>query len=236
MKIVFVFVSLLFFPTALFATWSIILVDPATGEIGIAGASCTSNCYGIGKIIPGKGAIVVQAMSSSAARAKGLQMILSDFSPQEIVTALRDASFEPERQQYAVITLAHASTPMIYTGDSTKAFKGAVTAGGVSIQGNTLLNNDVIPKIFQAVEKGQQDRLALPEILMAALLAGAEAGGDSRCGEQTATSAFITVARPADKKPYLNLIIFGQRRGGPNAVTMLAHKYERWKSKRSMKM
>jgi uncharacterized Ntn-hydrolase superfamily protein len=52
------------------ATWSIIIVDPGTGEIGIAGASCTKNCYGIGEIIPGKGAIIVQAMSNSRARRK----------------------------------------------------------------------------------------------------------------------------------------------------------------------
>jgi hypothetical protein len=53
---------------AAFATWSIIIIDPVTEEIGIAGASCTYNCYGIGKIIPNVGAIIVQAMSNNAAR------------------------------------------------------------------------------------------------------------------------------------------------------------------------
>ncbi|HET9277132.1 MAG TPA: DUF1028 domain-containing protein, partial [Flavitalea sp.] len=49
------------------ATWSIIVIDPKTKEIGIAGASCTRSVYGIGAIIPGKGAIVVQAMSNGFA-------------------------------------------------------------------------------------------------------------------------------------------------------------------------
>jgi hypothetical protein len=39
--------------------------------------------YGIGAIVPGKGAIVVQGMSNKNARNKGLQMTFADVSPQE---------------------------------------------------------------------------------------------------------------------------------------------------------
>jgi hypothetical protein len=45
------------------ATWSIIAVNRATGEVWISGASCTSHVSGIEQIVPGKGAVVVQAMS-----------------------------------------------------------------------------------------------------------------------------------------------------------------------------
>ncbi|GAB4017395.1 hypothetical protein GCM10028773_13680 [Spirosoma koreense] len=38
-----------------------------------------------------------------------------------------------------------------------------------------------------------------PETLMLALEAGAEAGGDKRCGEQRATCAFIRMATPNEK-------------------------------------
>ena len=58
-------------------------------------------------------------------------------------------------------------------------------------------------------------------IIMIALEAGSTSGGDKRCGEQKASSAFIIVAKPDDKKPYINLNIFGQRKGGQNAVEML---------------
>ena len=58
------------------ATWSIIVADPKTKQIGIAGASCTRSVYGIGAIVPGKGAIVVQAMSNGAARLQGFRMIM----------------------------------------------------------------------------------------------------------------------------------------------------------------
>ncbi len=233
MRAILTLIILLFSNAHLFATWSIIIVDPVTGEIGIAGASCTKNCYGIGEIIPGRGAIIVQAMSNNQARAKGVQMILTDHSPYEIITALMDSYFDPERQQYAVVTLKHFSAPMTYTGDSTRVYKGAFTTNGISVQGNTLLNETVLEKMLIVAQKGKDDKLPIDEILILALQAGAQAGGDLRCGEQRATSAFITVAKATDKKPYLNLMIFNQAKGGPNAVTMLCKKYDRWKSKRS---
>ena len=65
---------------------------------------------------------------------------------------------------------------------------------------------------------------------MKALLAGSEAGGDKRCGEQKASSAFITVMRPGDdpKKPHLNLVISGIGKGGNNAVNVLEDRYRKW--------
>ena len=82
------------------ATWSIIAVDRETGEIGIAGASCTFDVQGIASIVPGKGAIVVQAASSYFARMKGVQLMRNDASANEILDAMNNDEFEPEKQQY----------------------------------------------------------------------------------------------------------------------------------------
>src|SRR5688572_13050909 len=89
------------------ATWSIIIIDPKTKEIGITGASCTPSVYGIGAIIPGKGAVIVQAMSNYAARVKGLKMLMADATPEEILKAMQDPEFDPEEQQYAVISVKY---------------------------------------------------------------------------------------------------------------------------------
>jgi uncharacterized Ntn-hydrolase superfamily protein len=215
----------------IFATWSIIMIDPKTNEIGIAGASCTYNCYGIGKIIPNMGAIIVQAMSNGQAREKGVQMILAESTPETIINALRNPGFDPERQQYAVVTIKHIERPATYTGDSTNQFGGSLTKSGVSVQGNTLTSDDELKIIMQAVEKGQREALNIAEILMSALEAGSTSGGDKRCGEQKASSAFIIIAKPDDKKPYINLNIFGQAKGGQNAVVMLRKKFDKWKGK-----
>ena len=178
--------------THVFATWSIIIIDQKTKEIGIAGASCTHNCYGIGEILPGKGAIIVQAMSNNQAREKGMEMIRSGNSPQEIIKVLRGPFYDPERQQYAIVSLRHFDFPATYTGRSTHDFGGTITGPGFSVQGNTLTGENVLKEIYEAVLRGQRDGLPIDKILMLALEAGARAGGDKRCGEQTATSAFIT--------------------------------------------
>lgn len=214
-----------------FATWSIILIDPQTKEIGIAGASCSYNCYGIGKIAPGMGAIIVQAMSNNDARDIGMKLLMAKATPEQIIEAMRSPEFDPEEQQYAVVTIEFIKDPKTYTGTATTKFNGALTGEGVSVQGNTLTSAAELQIIMDAVIKGRKDRLPLASILMSALEAGSRAGGDNRCGEQLATSAFLTIARPGDKTPYLDLVIFGQYKGGPNAVNVLRIKYDKWVKK-----
>jgi uncharacterized Ntn-hydrolase superfamily protein len=226
--IIFIF---LHFHLQSFATWSIIIIDSETGEIGIAGASCTHNCYGIGKIIPNVGAVIVQAMSNRQAREKGVEMIIAESTPEQVIEALKNPIYDPERQQYAVVTIKNIHAPSTYTGNLTNTFHGALTANGVSVQGNTLANESTIKTILAVILQGQQDKLNIHQILMMALEAGSKLGGDKRCGEQTASTAFITVNKPNQKKPYLNLIIFGQKKGGQNAVVLLRKRYERWKKK-----
>jgi uncharacterized Ntn-hydrolase superfamily protein len=222
---------LLFYFTNTFATWSIIIIDPKTNEIGIAAASCSYNCYGIGKIVPNMGAVIVQAMSNHQAREKGVQLMIAGATPEQIIQAMRDPAFDPERQQYAVVTIKYINNPGTYTGDSTKTYHGALTANGVSVQGNTLTNENELKIILDAVLQGQKDLLHISEILLTALEAGSASGGDKRCGEQRATSAFIIVYRPTDHKPYVNLRIFGQGKGRQNAVVLLRKKFNRWKNK-----
>ncbi|WP_460674289.1 DUF1028 domain-containing protein [Larkinella ripae] len=222
---------LLFLALPAFATWSILIIDEKTGEIGIAGASCSPNCYGIGQIVPGKGGIIVQAMSNDEAREKGLALIRAGASPAEIIAALKKPEFEFEEQQYAVITLAHPDAARTYTGAETHPSRGALTARGVSVQGNILTNEQELQVVLDAVLKGRSEGLRIDAILMRALEAGSAAGGDKRCGEQRATSAFLMVAKPDDQpnRLSLDLRIFGQHKGGPNAVSLLREKYDRRK-------
>ncbi|AHF15367.1 DUF1028 domain-containing protein [Niabella soli] len=213
------------------ATWSIIIIDPKTKAIGIAGASCTYSVYGIGAIAPGKGAIVVQAMSNNSARAKGLQMILADASPDEILAAIKDPEFDPEAQQYAVICANYLEHPVTYTGMKTTSDKGAFVAKGIAVQGNTLADQAELKAVLRAAIKAQKRALPIEEVLMLAMEAGAELGGDKRCGSRKAASAFLTVARPGDPAdhPYLNLVIYGTNEK-VNAVEALRNKFDQWKS------
>jgi uncharacterized Ntn-hydrolase superfamily protein len=213
-----------------FATWSIIVIDPRTGEIGIAGASCTSDCSGIGSIIPGKGAIIVQAMSNYNAHDVGRRLIREGWSLDEIMNkVLLQARFDPEHQQYAIVTLKEMD-PLTYTGDSAVFYKGAITGKGISVQGNLLTSENELRVIFDAVVQAQKDSMNIYEILMSALVAGSKAGGDKRCGEQKAQSAFMVVAKPTDdeKSPCMKLVATGIEKGGENAVAVLLEEYRKW--------
>lgn len=218
------------------ATWSVIVIDPKTKEIGIAGASCTPSVYGIGAIIPGKGAVVVQAMSNYAARVKGLKMLMADASPEEILKAMMDPEFDPEEQQYAVISLKYINKPITYTGTETNDGKGALTANGISVQGNTLTNANDLQAILNTAIKAQKDSLAIQDVLLLALEAGSKLGGDKRCGAIKATSAFIIVAKPNDdaKKPYLKLVVNAADED-VNAVESLRKKFDAWKHDHGLK-
>jgi uncharacterized Ntn-hydrolase superfamily protein len=213
-----------------FATWSIIIIDQKTKEIGIAGASCTSNCSGIGSIIPGTGVVIVQAMSNYNAHSMAKNAIIAGHPLEGIMEALRNPRFDPEHQQYALVTLNHM-TPLTYTGDSTVAYKGSITGNGISVQGNILADANELKAIFDAVIEARKQSKSIQESLMLALEAGANAGGDKRCGEQKAQSAFIKVAKAEDKPDnlYLNIVITGQEKGGENAVSILRKEYEKWK-------
>ncbi|MGC4037903.1 MAG: DUF1028 domain-containing protein [Chitinophagaceae bacterium] len=215
------------------ATWSIIVIDPVTKEIGIAGASCTPNVYGIGGIIPGKGAVIVQAMSNKLAQMKGLQMIMTDANPDDILKAMLDPMYDPEEQQYAIISMSYIDKPVTYTGSKTTTYNGALVAKGISVQGNTLSDSEELQVILNAALKAQKDSLSISEILMKALEAGSVAGGDKRCGAQKATSAFIIVAKSGDQvsSPYLNLVVKGIPKGEENAVEELRKKYDAWRQK-----
>lgn len=219
------------------ATWSIIIVDPLTKEIGIAAASCTYNVFGIGGIVPGKGAIVAQAMSNMNAKTKGLEMIRSGYSPDSILYTIIDPAFDPNsaRQQYGIICVNYPDRPTTFTGGATTNPRGSFTAEGISVQGNTLANDQVLKAVFDTVMSARKRGLTIKETLIKALKTGALAGGDSRCGKQKASSAFITVMKANDtpEKPYLNLWVSGTPGKGNNAVDVLEKMYQRWMTKNS---
>jgi len=214
-----------------FATWSIIVVDPKTKKIGIAGASCTPSVYGIGAIMPGKGAIVVQANGNPFAKLQGFRMIMDGATPATILQKLKSPDFDPEHQQYAIISMDDISHPVTYTGTQTVSYASTLTGNGITVQGNMLTNPDEIQIIFDAAVKAQKDSLPIQDILMIALEAGAKSGGDKRCGERKAASAFLTVSKPEDiDKHWLNLVILGDD-GHTHAVEALRLKFDEWKAK-----
>jgi len=216
-----------FFSTHSYATWSIIAIDRETGEIGIVGASCTFDVSGIASIVPGKGAIVVQAGSNYFARMKGVESMNNGQSLNEILTAMKDARFNPERQQYGVILLNTDESPIVYSGAEIKDWNGEKISYDFAVLGNLLPGERVVENAYKAFNTNRDKSLA--ERLMLALKAGEEAGGDKRCETQYARSAFIMVYKP-DDGAILKLAVQGIEKGGKPAVALLNQQFNYWRS------
>lgn len=204
------------------ATWSIIAVDRSTAEIGIVGASCTFDVSGIASVVPGKGAIVVQAASNYFARMKGVDLMEEGASVQQVLNAMQADEFTPQRQQYGVITLQDINGPLTHSGNEISNWNGSLSAADVAVMGNLLVSQAVVEDAFTAFNNSRH--LPLGDRLIAALTAGADAGGDNRCGEQKARSAFLMLYSPKTKS-ITELSVFGIEKGGQAPVPLLKEKF-----------
>jgi len=161
-----------------------------------------------------------------------MELIEAGAAPHEMIAVITDPQFDPSfaDQQYAVVTFDHLNAPASFTGSGAAPYAGALAGEGISVQGNILASKEVLQASLDAIQAARREKLPLYETLIRALEAGSAAGGDTRCGEQRATSAFVKVARADDSvwNPYLNLVVHGVDRGDVNAVTVLHTEYERW--------
>ena len=219
-------ISLFILQIKVFATWSIIVLDKKTQTIGVAGASCTFEVSGIAKIITGKGVIIAQAYSDDGITNVGLELMRKNASPADILKALKDSASDREVsfRQYGIITFNYYNNAVTFTGDSISYYPHAATATspGISVQGNTLADKKVVEEVHMAVVEARKRGLSMEEILMIALEVGSKFGGDSRCGTQTATTAFIQIVKPTDTYcSHLLLRVGGIKKGGLNAITVI---------------
>ena len=251
-------VALLAAATPAEATWSIVAVDPTTREVGVAGASCILGSEVIAVVVPGHGAAVAQAMTNPDARVRLRASLASGRSAAEALHAVTTRWFDSflgaptgNLRQYGVVTLDDPAAPVHFTGRWTPGARRAEAARGVTVQGNSLVGPEVVEQAlarFQADGRSCTPRLA--DRLMAALVAGAEAGGDKRCAPALAAlSAFLYVAAPGDDPQQPGLSLLRNRPGQPpwtllqevrnalrpapgsrdeNPVLLLRSDYERW--------
>jgi uncharacterized Ntn-hydrolase superfamily protein len=201
MRSILISIALILVSSEAKATFSIVAVDRATGEVGSAGASCINGSIVISEVIPGRGAIHAQARLNVANKRNARMRMLAGDSPQQILDFLINNDVEriPQTRQYGIVDFSPARTPRssAFTGASALDFKADITGPDYAIQGNILLNATVLRRI----ESGFLNTSgSLARRLMAALQGAKFAGADRRCGTRNTSSqsAFIRVARPND--------------------------------------
>jgi uncharacterized Ntn-hydrolase superfamily protein len=169
-------------------TFSIIGLDPATGDLGMAVHSKT---VAVGsRTRSGKGGVAVvahQSASNPMYGTLGIELIEHGMSPQEALEFMLRADPAPNRRQVAIIDI-HGRTAA-WTSPDISDWKGHKAGANYVAQGNTLAGPEVVEAMARSFESSSGP---LAERLLAALEAGQAAGGDKR-GVQ---SASLLVVRP----------------------------------------
>src|SRR5262245_12352548 len=128
------------------STWTIVAVDPKTGDVGVAGATCLPSTYAdaIAALVPGKGAAAVQAFWDLDNRNKVVALLREGKSADEILHEVTNPSFDSgfNDRQYGVITMSRGTAKVAaFTGKETFAWSGSEQdiSRAVTVQGNILV-------------------------------------------------------------------------------------------------
>src|SRR3954471_4047734 len=218
-------------------TWSVVGVDPKTGDVGVAMASCVPNTFAdaLAALVPGKGAASTQAAFDIDNRNKIFAALKEGASANDIIRRVADSTADKRlgSRQYGVVTIRNGRAetagftgkPMLdgVTAPDSKRWAGGRGNAdrGVSVQGNTLASSEVVTNALDAfVWEDPTGFNWLSDRLMRAIEAGSRAGGDVRCNNdstrQTAATSMILVARGTDA-PYATEQLRVSDQGTPKA-------------------
>ena len=168
-------------------TFSVVAVDPGTGEVG---AAVASSVLSIGRAVPwvraGVGAVATQSFTLRRYGPRGLDRLAAGASPTEALDALLAEDDGRETRQVGIVALD--GTTAGWTGSGCVPEAGMRAGDGWRVQGNMLAE----PGVVDAMAEGWLASTGpLAERLVATLAAAEPAGGDLR-GRQ---SAAVLVAR-----------------------------------------
>jgi uncharacterized Ntn-hydrolase superfamily protein len=189
----------------LVSTFSIVARDPGNGDLGVAVQSKFPNVrVAVPYARAGVGAVATQSFSNSDFGTKGLELLALGATPQEVLTIVsRDDSDLQDRQVGIVDAKGRSAT---FTGKKCFDWAGGRTGPDYAIQGNILVSEatvDAMEKAFLGTRGSLADRL------LAAIRAGAEAGGDRR-GRQSAALVVVRQGASYDAKSdrYIDISVY----------------------------
>jgi uncharacterized Ntn-hydrolase superfamily protein len=176
--------SALLWATPAQATFSIVAIDPVTGDLGIAVAS---RYFAVGAVVPwadaGVGAVATQAGVNVGYGPRALELLRQGLTAQQVLDRLLAEDTFPRKEARQVAIVDGKGNVAVFTGDAATAWRGHVKGKTWSAQGNILVGQHVVEAMGRAFESTNDE---LAEKLYAALKAGDDAGGDSR-GRQSAS-------------------------------------------------
>jgi uncharacterized Ntn-hydrolase superfamily protein len=198
------------------ATFSIVAADP---ETGVCGAAVASKYPAVGKVVlyvrPGVGAFCTQHYHVPKWGEPALDLLAAGKRPEEVLLQFLQGDPQAEMRQLAIVDLqGRIANHNPSTAPEKSRYWGSQSGRYYSCQGNTLAGRGVISEMARAYE---ETKGTLADRLMAALVAGDQAGGDHR----GRLAAGIRVAKKDIEGHWLELDVDQS----DNAVIELAKKY-----------
>ena len=117
-------------PTGLdLSTWSIAALDPVSGDVGVAVASCVPNAHAdaVAALVPGVGVAVTQARWHLGNRNRVYEALIDGIQAEAIIDSVANPEADAELgyRQYGVVTLTRDAVGIAgFTGDSTPGWSG----------------------------------------------------------------------------------------------------------------
>ena len=168
-----------------FSTFSIVALDPDTGDLGVA---TQSKYLAVGSVVPwarfNAGAIATQAWANASFGPRGLDLLEADVGAIDTLERLIESDPGRKSRQVAVVDLD--GTAAAFTG--LPGVGGTRDRSGLRLPG-ILAGEAVVNAMAETLEAPGEEGFA--ETLLSVLAAGQAAGGDRR-GRQ---SAALLVAR-----------------------------------------
>ena len=186
------------------STYSIVVRDPATAELGIGVASRVLAVGRNGSSFRGGVGVIVHQMSSNPFYGRiGMEMLMAGLHPQEIMAQLVRSDEGSERRQVAILDIQGRSAAFTGGGpvglevysyqreDPEEAWKGHRCGVDYCAQANSMVGPEIVDGMADSFESTRGKPLA--DRILDALDAAQAAGGDRR-GQQSA-ALFIVQLR-----------------------------------------
>lgn len=178
---------------ALAMTFSLVALDPETGELGVAVAS---RFLAVGAVVPvaraGVGAMATQALANVAYGPDGSALLADGVGAVDVVARLTGLDPHRDHRQLGIVDAAGGAAT--FTGSACSAWAGGRIGPGCAAQGNILAGAAVVDALLESYLAAVGP---FADRLLVALLAADREGGDRR-GRQ---SAALLVVR--DRGGYL---------------------------------
>jgi uncharacterized Ntn-hydrolase superfamily protein len=182
-----------------FHTFSIVAIDPRTGESGVAVTTrrpCVGNA--VPWVRPGVGAVATQGGTRLEYGNDLLDLLEQGLTPQEAMDRVVAADEGRERRQVGVIDMRGRTAQWTGSGQYGAEEQGdwvaERTGPTFAVQGNSLVSTEVVDRVVTAFRASEGSARHLADRLIEALYAGQLLGGDGRHGD--AQSAAVLVADP----------------------------------------